>query len=217
MFIQKFTVGPIEENVYIIHDDSYEAAIIDCGCFAPSEWKTIQAYIEENHLHPVQLLCTHTHFDHILGNDFVRETYGLEPKFAAADLVLYQQVKEQISMFMGARFADRFQVHVNPSPEHFLSDGQHVPVGHTKLQVIATPGHTPGGICFYSKNDGVLFSGDSLFQGSIGRTDLQGGNYHQLIQSLQERLMTLPPETIVYPGHGDTTSISFELTYNPYL
>lgn len=217
MKIQQFTVGPIEENTYVISDDSHEAAIIDCGCFSESEWHSIKTYIDTNELKVTHLLNTHLHFDHTLGNSFALRDFRLRAEASAADNYLYEGMFEQMAGLLGERFACKFDLSFAQTPYKLLADGDKIHFGNTTLEVIATPGHTPGGLCFYDKVDGILFSGDSLFQGSIGRTDLKGGNFQSLIRSLTQRILTLPPDTVVYSGHGPATTIEHEMNYNPYL
>lgn len=217
MTIKEYTVGPIEENSYIVSDESKEAVIIDCGCFAESEWREMKQYIDENGLKVKHLLNTHLHFDHTLGNRFVLRDLHLKAEASTDDAYLYERMHQQMALFLGERLTSRFDIAFAADGFTPLKDGDTVTFGNTTLQVIATPGHTPGGLCFYCQQEGILFSGDSLFQGSVGRTDLEGGNYQDLIKSLMQRILTLPPETKVYSGHGPVTTIEHELNYNPYL
>lgn len=217
MIIQTYTVGPIEENTYIVSDETGEAVLIDCGCFAESEWRPMKQYIEDKGLQVKHLLCTHLHFDHTLGNRFVLRDLGLRAEASAADTYLYDDMKGQMALFLGERLTSRFDLDFATRGFTSLYNGDEIKFGHTTFEVIATPGHTPGGLCFYCKDEGILFSGDSLFQGSVGRTDLKGGNYADMIKGLTHRIITLPPETQVYTGHGPSTTIEHELNYNPYL
>lgn len=217
MKIQLFTVNPIEENAYIVSDEGGEAAIIDCGCFSESEWARMKQYVEENCLHVTHLLNTHLHFDHTLGNRFVLRDYGLKTEASPADYYLYEGMHEQMALFLGERITNKFDLSFAKELGTPLHDGGIITLGNTTLDIIATPGHTPGGVCFYNENEGVLFSGDSLFMGSVGRTDLQGGDYAALVKSLMNRILTLPPQTVVYTGHGPSTTIEHELNNNPYL
>ncbi|MCR5312975.1 MAG: MBL fold metallo-hydrolase [Bacteroidaceae bacterium] len=210
--IKTFRVNPISENCYIANDETKETVIIDCGCFSENEWAPIKRYIKENDLKVVHLLNTHLHFDHALGIPFAYKEYGLKPEANTADLSIYNGIAEQIEMFIGAKIAFPQM----PSLEKNLRDGEIITFGNHKFMVIQTPGHTPGSICFYCENEAVLFSGDTLFQGSIGRTDLEGGNSHDMMNSLT-RLKELPKETNVYPGHGGTTNIGWECDFNPYF
>ena len=217
MRIKQITLGPIEENTYIVNDANGEAALIDCGCWNEREWMIVQDYVQTNHLRIIRLLNTHLHFDHSLGHRFVLRDYGLKAEAAAADFFLYENMKEQLERLLGPHFADKMDLSFTHALGTPLEDGQEIHIGSGVLQVIATPGHTPGGVCFYDEEDAVLLSGDTLFQGSIGRTDLEGGDYATLVKSITKRLLNLPPQTIVHAGHGPSTTIEHELNYNPYL
>ena len=211
--IKLFEVNPLCENCYVVSDETKRAVIIDCGCFYPEEWADIKQYIEDEALSIERLINTHLHFDHIMGAHMVYNDFGLMPEANNADANIYNKVAEQFMQVIGINIK-----HIDMPPlGKGLRDGDEVHFGTHTLQVIHTPGHTAGGICFYCKEEGVIFTGDTLFRMSIGRTDLEGGNYHDLIQSINERIKILPPETIVYPGHGPSTSIKDECKYNPYF
>lgn len=212
MTIKTFEVNPLGENCYVVNDDTKEGVIIDCGCSAESEWTDIKKYIATNDLQIKYLLNTHLHFDHVWGNAFVYRDLSLRSAANYEDLPLYERMDEQIRSVVGI---------VIPHPPLpplgiSLTDGYEISFGTTTLTVIATPGHSRGSICFYSAQDRVLFSGDTLFCGSCGRTDLEGGNPQAIVQSLQ-RLATLPDDTKVLCGHGGTTTIGREKVYNPYM
>lgn len=202
----------LHENCYLAYDEiSREAAVIDPGFYWDEEKRKFAKFIEENNLHIKYLLCTHLHFDHIFGTTFIEDTYSVRLSASPED-------NDWITNF--TRSAERFGIPVNDTPRpvgHPLHDGDTLTLGEETLKCIATPGHSAGGMCFYAPESGILFAGDTLFQGSIGRTDFADGNYAQLIHSIQKQLLVLPPETIVYPGHGDPTSIGDEAQYNPYL
>lgn len=215
--IKRFVFNPVCENTYVLSDESHEAAIIDCGCFTEVEWKELKRYIETQGLKPVLLLNTHLHFDHAMGNHFVCEEYGLQVRANEADFPMKEQLLDQLSLFLGPRNRHLVQSDVKYQLGAGLSEGDTVVFGHTTFKVLSTPGHTPGGICFYNEAEQVLFSGDSLFRGSIGRTDLPGGSYRDLVESLTGKILTLPSETRVFPGHGDETTISYESEFNPYI
>ncbi len=217
MTVRTFTTNPIQENTYVVSDATHEAAIIDCGCFTEQEWAEVHQYLESEQLKPVHLLNTHLHFDHSLGNSFVIRDYGLRPEASADDDDLYSHMRQQVAMFLGQACAQALDESFTALLAPPLTDGQLVSVGGLRLQVIATPGHTAGGLCFYCEAEHALFSGDTLFRGSMGRTDLPGGNGHDLVNSILDRLFTLPPDTTVYPGHGPQTTIGRELRSNPYL
>lgn len=209
--VKSFIANFIEENTYVVDCDG-EAAIIDCGAYSEVNWKPILEYIRGNNLQVRYALQTHTHFDHIFGLCFVDRDFGIKPMCHAADLQQYINADETTMALMRQRFP-------NPLPpiKEYLTDGQKLQMGAATIEVIHTPGHTPGGVCFYIEKEGLLFSGDTLFAGSVGRTDLPGGNMSQEIESIQQRLMQLPPTTIVYPGHGPKTTIQHEKACNPYI
>lgn len=211
--IKTFQVNPIQENTYIIHDDSKECIIIDCGAYYPEEEKAIANYINKNELHPKFLLCTHGHFDHIFGNHFVFQTYGLKPRVHQDDAQLMNSLNSQCGMMGIVSNNDCADV---PAGEP-LRDNEIIPLGHHQFKVIHTPGHTKGGVIFYSETDHIAFTGDTLFRMSIGRTDLPGGSWEELMNSLTQKVSKLPVETIIYPGHGPQSILKEEFIYNPYL
>ena len=212
MIIKTFEVNPLAENCYVVSDDTKEAVIIDCGCSAESEWADIKKYIASNDLQVKHVLNTHLHFDHVWGTALVYRDLGLRPEANYEDLQLYENMDEQIRSVVGMRLPHPPMPPLGTS----LLDGSEVTFGHTTLKVLATPGHSRGSICFYSEADGVLFSGDTLFCGSCGRTDLAGGNYSDIITSMHS-LSTLPDHIQVFCGHGPSTTIGREKLYNPYM
>ena len=210
MLFKTFFLNPIRVCTYLLSDDEGNTLIVDCGCSNEKERERLKNYIADNHLTPQLHLLTHGHIDHIYGARFLYEEYGLLPHLHTADAFLFQRMPQQAALF-GLPLED------SPLEEFVpLEDGQSLKLGLTEINLITTPGHTPGGVCYYIPACNMLFSGDTLFQQSIGRTDLSGGDYSTLIHSLQQ-LRQLPPETIVYPGHGLETTIRNELEYNPYL
>lgn len=211
--IQKFVVNMVQENCYILSDETREAAIIDDGAYYHEEQEAIELYMESNQLKPVVLLDTHAHFDHILGNKALFDRYGLKARFSKADAGIYEAPSLQIQSFLRSKLDD-----VESAPAgNFIGDGDLIKFGNHTIEVISTPGHTPGGLCFYLKDEKVLFSGDSLFQGSIGRTDFPGGNGVMLVEMLKEKVLTLPDDVKVFPGHGPATDIKTERTSNIYF
>lgn len=210
--IQRFENNAVCENCYIVSDETREAVIIDCGAYTQHEEQLISQYIENNHLKITHLLCTHAHFDHIFGNSFITQTYQVAPECHPADEQLHMGLADQMRMFMGQNYTKEV-----PKLGNFLKEGEQISFGNHKFTVIHTPGHTPGGVCFYCREEKVIFTGDSLFQMSIGRTDFPGGSYHDLIESLTKKIMILPDDVTVYPGHGDQTTIGHEKHGNPYL
>lgn len=200
------------ENTFIVFDVlSREAAVIDAGMLYDDEWQDFSDYVEKGHLKIKYLLNTHLHIDHLFGVAEAVRRYGVGLSASSADSILSDRVEQQAAMFGIRRNMEQIKI------EHPLADGDEIRLGNSTLKVIATPGHSLGGICFYSADDGLLFSGDSLFQTGIGRTDLPGGDYATLIHSITDRLLTLPDDTKVLPGHGPSTTIAQERQYNPFL
>ncbi len=210
--IKTLVMNMICENCYIVNDESHEAVIIDCGAYSPQDKQLVTTYIERAQLQVKHHLCTHTHFDHTFGCSFIAQEYGIAPEFHSADAPLYHTMKEQTINFLGIPYEDDM-----PCAIRLLENGEEISFGTHRLKVIHTPGHTPGGVSFYCEEEKILFSGDSLFHLSIGRTDLPGGNHNALIKSLTEKILTLPSDTKVYPGHGEPTTIDTERNCNPYL
>lgn len=212
MKVKTFVCNMLHENCYVVYDEqSREAAVIDPGMYWNEEKRKFCKFIEENELHLKYLLCTHLHFDHIFGTAFIEDTYGVKVSANLEDWPWFENFIPSVT---------RFGIEPNEIPRpigHPLHDGDILMLGNKPLLCIATPGHSAGGMCFYTMGSGMLFAGDTLFQGSIGRTDFADGSYAQLIQSIQRQLLTLPESTVVYPGHGDPTSIGDEMKYNPYL
>lgn len=214
MTIKIFEVNPLQENCYVVSDDdTHQAVIIDCGAYFDEERRAVVGYLRDNGLTPVHLLCTHGHFDHAYGNDTIYAQFALKPEIHAADADLIADMHKQCEdMGLGISY-DR----MSPPVGTPLNDGDTIAFGNHILQVIHTPGHSPGGVCLYCPEEKVVFTGDTLFRMSVGRTDLSGGSWPQLMQSLQRLAAALPPDVVAYPGHGPRTTIKDETTYNPYL
>lgn len=210
--IQLFVVNMIRENCYVVSDETNETVIIDCGALFPEECDNIQSYIARNQLQPKHLLCTHGHFDHIFGAEFIYKTYGLKPEINSADVMLYNNCAEQIKMFVGECVDIK-----TPIIGNYVDDDSIIKFGTHSFSVLSTPGHTPGGISFYCKEEKVVFTGDSIFRHSIGRTDFAYGDESVLIRKLRENVLTLPDETVIYPGHGHSTTIKEERAENPFF
>ncbi len=205
--IRSFTFNYLEEKTYLVWDESLEAVIIDPGCYRPSEAPELSRFIEENKLKLKAIWLTHGHFDHICG---VASFPGVPVYMHPADKPVLA-ISGDMATGLRLRAPDTSFSTVD------ISDGDELRVGKTVFKVIATPGHTPGGVCFYDEKDGLLFSGDTLFAGTIGRTDFPLGDYDVLIVSLMEKIMGLPGGVEVYPGHGPSTDIATERTHNPFL
>ncbi|MBQ9439510.1 MAG: MBL fold metallo-hydrolase [Paludibacteraceae bacterium] len=210
--IKSFVFNYIQENTYVLSDETREAAIIDAGCMDDAERKQLTDYITEQGLTVKLLLNTHLHFDHAIGNNFVNKHYGVKPLAHQADAFFPLHQREQLESFGFQNIVDEPALPVND----FISDGQVLQFGNTMLKVIHTPGHSPGSVCFWCEEEHLLFSGDTLFRLSVGRTDFEQGSTEQLMQSLQ-RLALLPPGTKVLPGHGPATTIRTEVYANPYM
>lgn len=205
--LKAFIFNPFMELTYVISDSQNNAVIIDCGCYTQQEQQTLVDYIETNHLNPIALLNTHFHLDHQFGNALINQRYGLLPYGSELDRPLIDVLELQASWF-GLPHNSEIITSINP-----LTDNQKLKFGNLNFTVIATPGHTPGGLCFLLHQDeapDILFSGDTLFCNGYGRTDLPYGNTEQLFHSISNRLLTLPEDTKVYPGHGVATTIGNE-------
>lgn len=213
MKVKRFEFNMFGESTYVAYDEATKvAAIIDPGMMNNSECKQLDDYIATNSLKVAMLIATHIHIDHVLGVEYVEKKYGVGLSASSDDSFLADRVAEQARMFhLPISVSERVTV------KNQLSDEGKLPLGNDDFEVINVPGHSPGSIALYSKKSGIVFTGDALFQGSIGRTDLPGGNYSTLIRSITDRLLTLPDQTVVYPGHGPSTTIGNEKKFNPYL
>lgn len=199
-------------NTYVVYDPiTLCCAVIDPGMLGPKEEKAITDFISKNNLKITHIINTHLHLDHAVGNGYLKDLYNVPVLASKADEPLGKRMQEQAMMF---GINERFK---GVEITDYLSDGDIIKIGEGELQVIAVPGHSPGSVGLYDKKDGFLISGDALFQGSIGRTDLPGGNHEQLLESIKSKLLTLPGNTIVYPGHGGATTIADEARLNPFL
>ncbi len=208
--LKKFTFNPYQENTYVIYDETNDCVIIDPGMYDGAEQNKLVAFIKENNLKPTLLLNTHCHIDHVLGNKFVFDSWALKPQFNKGELPVLQSVASYAPQ-MGMRYE------LSPEPDTFLPQTGSVIFGNSKLEIIFAPGHSPAHLCFYAAAENFLIGGDVLFYQSIGRTDLPGGNHPQLIKSIRENLFILPNNCEVFAGHGQSTTIGFEKTNNPYL
>jgi hydroxyacylglutathione hydrolase len=210
MKINRLIFNPIQVNTYILTDKNGDCAVIDCGCYNEEESGMLVRFLEKEKLKPVLLLNTHCHLDHIFGNKFMLEKYKLLTK-ASAD--------EEENRLDAVEHALLFGLTMDPPPSvsEFITGDQEIVFANTKLKTLSVPGHSPGSIAFYSEEDEVVFTGDALFNGSIGRTDLTGGNSDALLKSIKTKLFTLPDNTRVLPGHGSETTIGKEKSTNPFF
>lgn len=210
--IKRFVCNVIQENCYVVSDETQEAVIIDCGAQFEAERQAIKNYIESNHLRPVHLLATHGHVDHNIGNKFVFDTWGLKVELHKDDEPLISTLSEQAEQFMRQELAKDEQ----PPVGRYLEENDTITFGTHTLQGIETPGHSQGSVFFWCKDEKVAFSGDTLFRNSVGRADLPGGSMFLLIQSLR-MVCQLDDDTRILPGHGEETTVGRELASNPYL
>lgn len=208
--IQRFIFNPFQQNTYLLYTDTKECAIVDPGCYTQEERDEMVAFIESKGLNPTLLLNTHCHVDHILGNAFVKRRYNLSPMAHKDEVELLQMAVEHGSMY-------GFTVDAPPPIGSFIEDGQIIKLGNSDILALYVPGHSAGSLAFVCKEEKIVLTGDVLFAGSIGRTDLLGGDYDQLINSIKTKLMPLGDEFLVFSGHGPRTSIGAEALGNPFL
>lgn len=211
MNIVKFVFNPIQENTYLLWDQTMECIIIDAGNSSAGEDSRLADFIANNGLKPVMAVNTHGHFDHLMGVNFLKQTYGVKFALSSKDEYLRASAQQSCAMFGIAAVVDVPQIDID------LDTIETISFGETELKVIKTPGHTPGGVCLYHEQSSQLFSGDTLFRESIGRTDLPGGEYGTIIRSILNNIIPLGDEVTVYPGHSDKTTIGHESLYNPFV
>jgi glyoxylase-like metal-dependent hydrolase (beta-lactamase superfamily II) len=210
--IKTFPFNLLQENTYVVSDETHECVIIDCGAYYEEERKAITDYITGNGLRPTHLLATHGHWDHNLGIDTIFNAFGLQVEAAAEDEFLITDIPHNFQSIIGAPLRRKF-----PAVGRFFDKDEVIRFGNHELQVLKTPGHSPGSVVFYCAQEHIAFTGDTLFRMSVGRTDFEGGSYEALMNSLNQILANLPVETIVLPGHGPQSTIGEELRFNPYL
>ena len=208
--IKSFVFSPIQENTYLLYDEFNNCVIIDPGCYFDDEKEQLVGFVQKSGLKPKMLLNTHCHLDHVFGNKYIAETYGL-----VAQIHEKEKAVLEFAPASGLMYNMPFDNYTGDFI--FLKEGDKIIIGQDELLVIEAPGHSPGHICFYCAKQHFLIGGDVLFNRSIGRTDLPGGNHAQLIQNIREKLFVLPDETVVYSGHGPATTIGEEKKENPYL
>ena len=211
MEIHQITFNTFQENTFILWDNTGDCIIIDPGCYEKNEELELVDFINKNNLNPVKLINTHCHIDHILGNKFVSEKWDLELYMNKIDLPLLEGAGDIARMYGFENYKG------SPYPKHYLEEGDILEFGESKLEILFTPGHAPGHICLFNKEEGFIVSGDVLFNGSIGRTDLPGGDFDTLIESIKTKLLCLQDDTEVFCGHGPSTSIGRERLSNPFL
>src|SRR5687768_1662572 len=210
LHIKAFVFNPVQENTYVVYSDEKDSCIIDPGCYFSKEEQSLKSFIYDTHLRPVYLLNTHCHLDHIFGNRFVHKTFGL---------TLHLHPLEKQLLDFGPASGQMWQLPFDnyDGELKYINEGDQIRLGNDVLDILFTPGHSPGSVCFYSRADALLIGGDVLFRGSIGRTDLPLGDFITLEQSIRNKLYVLPDEVVVYPGHGDPTTVGEERRNNPFV
>ncbi len=211
MEIKRFIFNPIQVNSYLLWDETKEAVLIDCGALFPREHDQLTEFVEQNGLVLKHYLNTHLHFDHIFGNPFIAEKFGIGYEANDADLPWAETISDRVRRF-GLRYDEKIG-----TPAKVLNDGDEVYFGNQCIKVLAVPGHSPGSLAFYIPAAKAVFTGDALFRSSIGRTDFADSDYSTLIRSIKEKLFTLPDDTVVFPGHSEESTIGYEKDYNMYV
>ena len=211
MKIKCFTFNTFQENTYVVYDKTKECIIIDPGCYSANEEILLQKFITSEGLNPVKLINTHCHIDHVLGNEFVSKQWKIELYMHKQELPILDSAKEIGKMY-------GFKNYKHPQCSiHFLKHNDLISFGDSILKILFTPGHSPGHICLYSKSNDILIAGDLIFRKSIGRTDLPGGEFNILIDSIASEIVPLKNSTKIYSGHGPSSNLDFEKNYNPFL
>lgn len=210
LHVKSFEFSPVRENTYVLYNEEKQCCIIDPGCYFLEERHELKGFIDKAGLQPVILLNTHCHLDHVFGNKFVHDTWGL---------TLHIHEKEKPVLDYAPVAGEKWQL---PFENYkgdliYLKEGEKIAIGKSEMEIFFTPGHSPGSVSFYNEKDGYVVSGDVLFNGSVGRTDLPGGDFKTLFNSIQTQLFTLPDDTKVYSGHGPVTTIGFEKMNNPFV
>ncbi len=210
--IKTFPFNLLQENTYVVSDDTLDCIIIDCGAYYDDERKAIVDYITSQGLRPCRLLATHGHWDHNLGIDTIYQTYGLQVEAAKEDEFIITDIPRNFQSIIGAPLRREY-----PPVGRFFAPNEVIRFGNHSLQVLKTPGHSPGSVVFYCAEEHTAFTGDTLFRMSVGRTDFEGGSYEDLMSSLANVLAKLPDDTTILPGHGPQSTIGYEKKYNPYM
>lgn len=203
------TFNPFGENTYILFDESNQCVVVDAGCYSEKEQQTLVSFIEKNNLHPVMALNTHGHIDHICGVEFVKKQWNVP-------FALHRN--EKPIMEMAHCYADMgFDVNPIPDMDIDLAETETIPLGNNTLYILQTPGHSPGHVAIHVPEAELLLTGDLLFKESIGRTDLPGGSYPTLMNSIVEKVIPLGGNTKIFPGHGPHSTIAHEVMFNPFI
>ena len=208
--VKAFTFSPVQENSYLLYNETGEVIVIDPGCYFPEERDVLQSFITQNKLLPTLLLNTHCHLDHVFGNKWIHETYNLL-------LHIHPNEKQVLDFAPASGLMWNLPFDNYNGALVYLNEGETIKLGEDELSILFAPGHSPGHLCFYCKKQNFVIGGDVLFRESIGRTDLPGGHHETLINSIKTRLLVLPDDTKIYSGHGPVTTIGYEKRNNPFL
>ena len=210
MKITTFVFNPFQVNTYLLFDSSGECIIIDAGCYFEKEYENIYEFISSQKLKPVKLINTHAHIDHILGIPKIAATFNLSPSFHKNESYLFSDAVGQGKIF---------GLYTDPMPaiNNFLEEGINIKFGNSELEILHVPGHTPGSVIFVNKKEKIIITGDTLFKGSVGRTDLPGGNFNILMNSIKYKILLFEDDFKIYPGHGPSSTIGEEKHFNPFL
>lgn len=210
--VKVFAVNAFREATYLVYDNTGEGVVIDCGLSTQNECSRFNEFVKKNNIKIVKLINTHCHVDHVVGVGYIKEKYGVDFYTSKKDGSMVEQFQQ---------FADMYGIEVPNPPiakiDVDINDGDIITFGDSQLKVIATPGHTKGGVVLLHEPSGSLFTGDTLFKGSIGRTDLPGGDYQELMTSILEKIVPIGKDITIYPGHGDHSTLAEELTHNPFI
>ncbi|UJP63312.1 MBL fold metallo-hydrolase [Mongoliitalea daihaiensis] len=210
LYLKTFTFNPFQENTYIAYDETKKAVIFDPGCYEKQERDQLTFFIHQEQLEVVALINTHCHIDHVLGNAFIKHTYQVPLWIHSKEIPVLKSVSAYAPSY-------GFQAYQETEADELLDSHTRFKIGTESLEIRFVPGHAPGHLVFYHAPSGICIVGDTLFQGSIGRTDLPGGDHQTLLAAIREELFTLPDDTKVYPGHGPATTIGIEKIHNPFV
>jgi hydroxyacylglutathione hydrolase len=209
MHVQIFTFNPFQENTYLLYDDSKECVIIDPGCYERSEVEVLHEFIVSKSLDVKLILNTHCHIDHILGNYALKQRYSVPLLIPEHEEEIFRSAKVYAANY-------GFPLYTEAEPDGYLNEKRRIAFGSQELAVLFVPGHSPGHLALYQAQQKILISGDVLFRETVGRVDFPGGSMDILLESIHQKLFTLPDEAVVYPGHGPTTTIGHEKQFNPF-
>lgn len=207
--IQSFIFGPFQENTYVLHDQTGQGIVIDPGCYGPEEQKILATYIKDHNIKVTKVVNTHCHIDHVLGNNYVKEAFGVPLCIPKGEDPVFKAVVSYASSY-------GFPLYKEAEVDTYLDEEGFLEFGDTRLEILFVPGHSPGHLAFYDRDSKACLAGDVLFNGSIGRTDLPGGDHDTLIKSIHDKLFPLGDDIVIYSGHGPTTIIGHEKKTNPF-